>query len=553
MIAAKDYVDGLRRGFESQLKAAVASGVSGTDFASPTSVSVFSSRDESEAYSHFRNWIYVCVNFIARRVAGQPLCAGELLGADANPERTARRLGRKDVLPSVIRQKAMASDVELLPTHDALDALEYPNRFQSRHDFVYMSVANLLLTGETYWLIGVDETDKLELWAVPTAWVIPGHDDGPYTRFRFKPPGKIGLGVELDPDSVIRTGFTNPKTLTGVWSPLHAITTAARTDDSLQYTQQQMFARGINPNIILTMAEQRGVDGKPTGTRPRLTGEQRQQMIRSIRQVWGNTLNYGDPAIVDGLIGGIHKLQMTPQEMDWINSGKILQDRIFKAFGLNPIVVGEIEGANRASAVMAEKIVCSNTLNPIVDALSTTLTNRIGPLYENPERLLLWLEDCKPTDPELDIQRWDMALRHNAVDPDELRTELLGLPPKEDERERSALASSKEGAEITMLVVNAVAQGTMDLEQGVNHLVFFLELDEQTARSLLEGTGTITIAPPEPEEQEDGELDEDEADEGTPEIDDTLRTFGGVVFDTLSEFEASVVEKVKAAVCQPEN
>ena len=47
-----------------------------------------------------------------------------------------------------------------------------------------------------------------------------------------------------------------------------------------------------------------------------------------------------------------------------------------------------------------------------------------------PEALTLWIDRCVARDSELEIKRWDMAARNDAVDDDEIRSHLLNLPPR---------------------------------------------------------------------------------------------------------------------------
>jgi phage portal protein BeeE len=51
--------------------------------------------------------------------------------------------------------------------------------------------------------------------------------------------------------------------------------------------------------------------------------------------------------------------------VDFLESGQSTKSRIFQSFGVNPIIVGEIAGANRAYAAVAEAVFCSNVINPL--------------------------------------------------------------------------------------------------------------------------------------------------------------------------------------------
>ncbi len=443
-----------------------------------------------QSYDLFRSWVYVSVNTIAKRMAGQEVMAGEMMNASPNPDR--RRLSRvkcykREDLPPRLRQKASDNEVEMISDHPALDLLGRPNPLQRKFEFLYISCANLLITGEAYWIGGTakgEDGEAIELWAIPTSWIRPDHTNGLFSSYIYQPPG-VAEGIKLEAEQVARTYFPDPRDIKLACSPLKAVMGAARIDDYMQQSQEDMFARGINPNLIITIGRSRGADGKLTDRRPVLTGAHRRQLIRSVRDVWGNTVNQGDPAIIDGLIESVHKLQMTPQEMDWPKTGEIIKARIFQAFGVNPIVVGEIVGANRAQAVEADKQFTSQAVNPIVDAFSETLTDFVGPMYEVPERLLVWIEQATPHDADLELHRWTEARKNSDVTRNEFRTNVLNLPPVDEDVERNQLLSTVGGMQGTVQVLQALGQGLLSREQAKSMLMLFLEIDEELAEGMV--------------------------------------------------------------------
>lgn len=492
-----------------------------------------SQRRQRQAYAQLKNWVYAAVNTIAKRLAGQPVAAGELVGASENPER--RGYARHSVkghywqhaVPTRLRQRAAGSSQQYvqLEDHPVLDLLAQPNSVQGKFEFLYLSCANLLLTGESYWVGGTrgsGENARMEIWSVPTHWVQPKHDKGPFSSYELVTG--TGKPVPLKPGNVARTYLPHPSDIKACLSPLQAVLNAVAVDESIQQSQQDMFRRGINPNLIVTVGRNVGPDGKLTDRRPILQPHQRRSLIRSIREVWNNVTNVGDPAILDGMIESVHKLQMTPAEMDWIQSGEVAKRRILQAFGVNPIVMGEIVGSNRAQATEAEKQFCSQGVNPILDALSETLTNYLGPAYTEPKRLLVYVEACEPRDPDLELRRWTAARKQGDVTRDEFRSEQLGLPPGEEAIERNALLSTVGGITGTGQVLSLLAQGMLTREQAKATLMLFLQIDEATADAMVGNRGDddgtpAALQPPEPPQEptDDAQDDEGETDE---EVDD---------------------------------
>lgn len=408
-----------------------------------------SQRRDGQRFRQFKNTVYICCDFIIRRIAAQDVRAGELIGAGDNPERLAAiqnkryrytKSGRgillptfleKTGLPTSVRTKARDSDVHELTSHDALDAISHPNDFQTKFEFIAVTVANLLLTGVAYVIKGAvanpeSGQKKLEAIAVPSWWISPNHADGPFSSYHFSPPG-IAEMVPLKKEQVDKCSLVCPWSLTSVFSPLDACVSPVDIEENILHSQVEMFRRGINPNIGIRVGGMPDKDGKIMPPHA-LSPEQRLQLVRAVREVWGNTLHHGDPAIFDGLIQGIEQLQLKPEEMGWIESGKVTQDRIFQAFKVNPLCIGSTENGNRAQAYVAAKSTADGAVNPLIDLISCMLTDNWGPLYESPKRLLLWIDPWVPTDEDLAIKK--AAKNHRVVDG---ALKLLGedkIPPQ---------------------------------------------------------------------------------------------------------------------------
>jgi phage portal protein BeeE len=154
----------------------------------------------------------------------------------------------------------------------------------------------------------------------------------------------------------------------------------------------------------------------------------RRQIITAIRQPYAGTMRHGDPIILDGLIEDIKRLSNTPAEMDWLSSQQSTKARITQGFGTNPIVMGEVENANRASATVADQHFVDNTANPKIELISQCLTEWLGPMFASDgERLLIWIERCTVHDAEMAVKRMDVLGKYAAVTGNELRA-WAGLP-----------------------------------------------------------------------------------------------------------------------------
>jgi phage portal protein BeeE len=461
-------------------------------------------------YKEFKQWVYVCIQAIVSRVKCQPWMAGELIDADPNIERRARygvkAIGKSDEqvrkelalynkMPDFIRTKMMeGQNFEQLVGHPSVDMLAKPNPVQHSSEYLDMLITNLMLTGEAYAFGGETKESELgfEMWAVPTKWITPVHRNGYFESYIFT-PSTFAAQVPVPANEVLRIYFPDPSDITKSFSPMQAAIKSVMIDEKLQKSQYDQFGQGIFPNVAVKVAKLRNADGTQSNNRPILTSAQRRQVTRAIRQVWRNSTANGDPAILDGLIEDVFKLTHTPREMDWQATGNLIKDRIYHAFRVNPIITGERESANRASAVVAEKSFVKNVVNPLIDMISRAHTEHMGAWYEQPSRLTVFLEKVNPEDEELKLKRWTEARKNGDVTSSEYRSQVLGLAPltPEERGEQSAtLIGVTGGLQNTIALAEKVSSGTVPRESAIEISKLFLGVDDLIAGMMF----------PEPEE-----------------------------------------------------
>ena len=162
----------------------------------------------------------------------------------------------------------------------------------------------------------------------------------------------------------------------------------------------------------------------PGGIRPRLSGPQERQLVNAVLKRYRGLTSAGEPIILDGMIEEVKRLSLNPSEMDWLSSEKSTRARITQGFGTNPIILGELEGANRASATAADKHFTDWTINPKIELLSQVLTEWLGRMWGD-ENLVIWIEKCIPNDSEMQYKWAELLCRHGVI----LAQELRALSP----------------------------------------------------------------------------------------------------------------------------
>jgi phage portal protein BeeE len=360
-----------------------------------------------EQYAHaFTGWSFVAIRAIASRIAGQPVCVGRL----AKAPKTGRKMA--------------AGFVDPLGSHPFLDVVAAPNPVMVQWSLVFSTVASLLATGRAAWWLP-ETQGGLQLWPLPTTWLEPA--DPFRSAWKLRPFGGI-QSYDIAGEDICSFLLPDPSNPLESISPLQSQALAISTDEEIQASQFRAFVNGVHPGLMIRVGKLPGMAGQP-GERPVLTPEQRIEITDAVLKLYGGTAKRNSPLIVDGMIEGVDKLTSTPDEMDFLDSGKQTKSRILQAFGVNPVVAGELEGANRASSAVAGQHFADSTCNPLIELLSQSLTRFVAARFAQPgEKLVAWIECCRANDPEQTLAEWKAGMAAGHVTQNEFRREILGLP-----------------------------------------------------------------------------------------------------------------------------
>jgi len=398
-----------------------------------------SSGQDAERYRNYRHWVYSAVNALALQGSGQAANVVRLLGTGDQKQKP--KVGEKQYataeyrkrMPSHLQAKASNQQIEVLNNHPILTALEKPNPVQYRFQFIYSFIANLALTGWSYLVGGETEDGSLELYSVPTTWIKPVHRNELFSEFRLvNPNNPTAEGVLLSKENVAFAQLPDPSDLSKGLAPADAQENAISIDTKIQTSQRSFFDNGIFPSVIVTVGRDPHPD-VPGGIRPRLTAPQRRQVIGAIRKVAGGISNYGNPAIVDGLIEKIERLSATQTEMGWEKSEGHVRTRILSAYGVHPFILGETMAGSYAQAYVVKDQFCSR-VNTFLDLLGVVSTDFLVPMASRNDSLRIWYDPCEAKDPALDQKLWTDARRNQDVTQNEFRA-FMGLPPDVDRNE----------------------------------------------------------------------------------------------------------------------
>ncbi len=446
-------------------------------------------------YALFRGWVYAAIHALAKEAAGQAVNVARIKGAEPREEEERRILSEQkhfllQRMPPSLRTKIADQELEILIDHPLIDVLDQPNPVQTRWQFVYTFVANLNLTGRAYLIMNDNKaTGKLEVWCLPTTWVIPDHTDGPFSKFRIVNPKDAGAAADAKPIDKANVGMAylpDPSNPLGAMPPALAQLNALRIDDHIQTSQERFFENGIFPSMIVK------IGAKPLGEhgpiRPTLTGPQRRQIHGAISKTVQGIANYGNFAIVDGMIESFERMSATQNEMGWEKSEGTNSTRILSAFGVHPLILGEPLNVGGYLQSTVSKGIISDSVNVFLDMLTQVANGLFVPVMELEDRLRVWWELCKVVDPSIFSKEFIAARKVGDVTRNENRARL-GLPPDETAVEgRSKLLDSPQVLSAIFQSFAALANGLATADQVAGVLALFLELPIEEVK-LIVGTG----------------------------------------------------------------
>lgn len=376
---------------------------------------------QSEAAGHNLGWVYAATRAVAGRIAGQPVRAGRKVRRQAP--------GKGSKAASAAPPWVRAGSVTELDDHPALVALHDPNPYCHAFDLLYLLVAGLEIFGVSYLWWDADGDGPPRVWVLPAPWVREDPDAPvPLSRFVVTPANSAEQ-FTLTADELLRIALPDPANPFDALSPLRAAYTSVLADEEIRLAQLQTFRQGLIGTTVVKVGQHPEAGGLP-GAVPTLTRDQRRVLQELIRQRYAGAEAAGLPIILDALIQDVKRISSTPQEMDFTASAGLTREQILLGFGVNGIILGQVEGANRASATVADEHFCFSTLGPIVTQLGQALTRFLAAVYDDPD-LLVWIDPPKPRDPDSRRADLDQLIRAGAVTLNELRAEH-GLPPLAD-------------------------------------------------------------------------------------------------------------------------
>jgi phage portal protein BeeE len=391
-------------------------------------------------------WQWAAMRPVAVRVADQPFrCGNKQIRKDSGQNAPSKFRRKVFECAPLFVQKQMSEGMDQDDSHPLLELFESPNPFMTGWAKVYCTALSMQITGKAFWWLENLQSDpnspssaqQMRLWYLPVSWVREiSTETEPLAQFKVIPPGVTEDRAVIVPGAdMLRFTYPDPADPLGQLSPMQTQARAINTDDEIQKSQFASMMNGARPGMILTAGrlEMPAGMGGGLGPRPILTPEQRAQLTSACRLAYAGAMHHMEPFIIDGMIENVQPWTLNPVDLDFPNGSSLTKERIFQGFGMNPIVAGQIEGANRASAYVAQANVDANVVNPLITQISQTMTMKLSPRFSGDgagRKLYVWIDRAVAHDEEIEIQKTAQLLEGHAITKNELR-ERNGMAPME--------------------------------------------------------------------------------------------------------------------------
>lgn len=301
-------------------------------------------------------------------------------------------------------------DVREINNHPALDLLYKVNPFQTKSEFLKITMVNKKLCGDAFWYKVKDNRGQvIELWNLrPDRMEIVKSD----TEFI--------LGYELNktngkkeffrPDEIVHFKYPTPLDDWFGASPLSAAKVRIETESSASEYQKNFFLNNARPDGVLK------VNGGMA-----LSKQQKTEIKREFEKRHRGTKNNSRIAVLEGDLE-YQQISISQREMDFIESMKFTRDDILVAFGVPKAIVAITDDVNRANAETSMYIFLSEVIRPELEMLTEKI-NEMLIIPDFGEQFYLDFVDPTPENREQKIKEYETGLKNGYLLINEVRAE----------------------------------------------------------------------------------------------------------------------------------
>lgn len=307
-----------------------------------------------------------------------------------------------------------AGDLKEIKAHPALDLLYKVNPFQTKTEFLEITIINLKCTGDAFWYKVRNNSGKVvELWNLRPDFVTIMTDPTEFIK-GYKLTKTDGSEVTFAPEDIIHHMYPDPLNQYLGLSPLHAAQKRVMTEEYATQWQSDFFLNSARPDGLIKNKESV------------LTKDQKDDIRESWNKRHGGLKNAYKVAILEGGLE-YQLISLSQKEMDYIESLKFTRDDILVAFQVPKPIVAIVDDVNRANSETAMYIFLHETIKPEIDRLVEKINEQLI-IPDFGEEFFIEAEDPTPANREMEIKEYESGLKNRYLLINEVRSKE-GLPP----------------------------------------------------------------------------------------------------------------------------
>ena len=195
-----------------------------------------------------------------------------------------------------------------------------------------------------------------------------------------------GNDIPLERDDVVTIKRTDPTTPHGTMSILESLVYEAKSDRAAAEYRHKTYSEGRPPLVYMRSEQDMGPD------KAQEQGERfRNEYLKPNGSVKGVPVMYGGMEL--------DSLGIDPDSFQMLESQELDHDVIFRVTGISKAYIDQ--GANRAEAEQAEKMIMNTTIQPMLDKVAAQLTISLEEAFGADEGALRVVPpDVRPVDQE---------------------------------------------------------------------------------------------------------------------------------------------------------
>ena len=311
-------------------------------------------------------YVFACINKIATKTASIPF--------------------------EMFRIVNSAGDLKEIKTHPALDLLYGVNPFQTKSEFIEITIINLKCTGDAFWYKVRNNSGKVvELWNLRPDFITIMTDPTEFIK-GYKLTKTDGSEVTFATEDIIHHKYPDPLNQYLGLAPLHSAQKRVLTEEYATQWQADFFLNSARPDGLIKNKESV------------LTKDQKDDIRESWNKRHGGLKNAYKVAILEGGLE-YQLISLSQKEMDYIESLKFTRDDILVAFQVPKPIVAIVDDVNRANSETAMQIFLHETIKPEVDRLVEKINEQL--IYPDfGEEFFIVAEDPTPANRELELKEY---------------------------------------------------------------------------------------------------------------------------------------------------